>query len=150
MLGGELKRALLAQLAKYPNVDATKIALEMSADILFENMEEFGKELAEIKDLGFKIALCEVGSEFCPLLRLNEIPYDIVFLDGYVPNSIEQDGREQEMQALMNIITTRPVKIYGSCVSQEQIPLLEKLGADGYTIAQDEDLEEKDWFVGVK
>ena len=150
LLGGELKRALLAQLAKYPNVDATKIALEMSADILFENMEEFGKELAEIKDLGFKIALCEVGSEFCPLLRLNEIPYDIVFLDGYVPNSIEQDGREQEMQAVMNIITTRPVKIYGSCVSQEQIPLLEKLGADGYTIAQDEDLEEKDWFVGVK
>lgn len=150
LLGGELKRALLAQLAKYPTVDATKIALEMSADILFENMEEFGKELAEIKDLGFKIALCEVGSEFCPLLRLKEIPYDIVFLDGYVPNSIEQDGREQEMQALMNIITTRPVKIYGSCVSQEQIPLLEKLGADGYTIAQDEDLEEKDWFVGVK
>lgn len=150
LLGGELKRALLAEMMKKPNVDTTKIVLEMSADILFENLEEFCKEIAEIKELGFKIALCEVGSEFCPILRLNEIPYDIVFLDGYVPNSIENDGREQEMQALMNIITTRPVKIYGSCVTQEQIHLLEKLGADGYTVAKDEDLEEKDWFVGEK
>lgn len=150
LLGGELKNMLLAELVKHPNVDTTKIVLEMSADILFENMEEFGKELASIKELGFKIALCEVGSEFCPVLRLNEIPYDIVFLDGYVPNSIETYGREQEMQALMNIITTHPVKIYGSCVTAEQIPLLEKLGTDGYTVTEDEDLEEKDWYVGAK
>ena len=150
LLGGELKRMLLAELAKHPNVDTTKIVLEMSADILFENIEEFGKEMSEIKELGFKIALCEVGSEFCPILRLNELPYDIVFLDGYVPNSIEINGREQEMQALMSIISTRPVKIYGSCITQEQIPLLEKLGADGYTVAEDETLEEKEWFVGKK
>ena len=150
LLGGELKRMLLTEMSKHPNVDTTKITLEMSADILFENMAEFGKEIMEIKDLGFKIALCEVGSEFCPVLRLNEIPYDIVFLDGYVPNSIETDGREQEMQALMNIITTHPVKIYGSCVTKEQIPLIEKLGADGYTESEDEELEEKDWFVGAK
>lgn len=150
LLGGELKQMLLAEMEKHPNVDTTKIALEMSADILFENIEVFGKELAEIKELGFKIALCEVGSEFCPILRLNELPYDIVFLDGYVPNSIETNGREQEMQALMTIIATRPVKIYGSCITQEQIPLVQKLGADGYTEAEDEELEEKDWYVGKK
>ena len=150
LLGGELRRMLMAELTKHPNVDASKIVLEMSADILFENMEEFGKEIAALKDVGFKIALCEVGSEFCPVLRLNEIPYDIVFLDGYVPNTLETDGREQEMQALMSIITTRPTRVYASCVTQEQIPLLIKLGTDGYTMAEDEELEEKEWFVGKK
>lgn len=150
LLGGELSRMLLEEMRKHPSVDTTKIALEMSADILFENMPEFRKEILAVKELGFKIALCEVGSEFCPLLRLNEIPYDIVFLDGYVPNSIEANGREQEMMAVMNMITTHPVKVYGSCVTKEQIPILEKLGADGYTFAQDEDLEEKEWHVGAK
>lgn len=149
LLGGELARMLADEMRKHPNVDVTKICLEMSADILFENLDEFKKELAKLKETGFKIALCEVGSEFCPLLRLNEIPYDIVFLDGYVPKSIEEDGREQEMVALMNIIATHPVKVYGSCVTNEQIPILEKIGADGYTFAKDEELEEKEWHVGA-
>jgi hypothetical protein len=52
--------------------------------------------------------------------------------------------------ALMSIISTRPVKIYGSCVTPEQIPLLEKIGADGYTFAKDEALAEKEWYVGSK
>ena len=150
LLGGELRQMLMTEMAKHPNVDTSKIVLEMSADILFENMEEFGREITALKDLGFKIALCEVGSEFCPILRLNEIPYDIVFLDGYVPSSIEANGREQEMKALMTIISARPAKIYGSCVTKEQMPLLEKLGTDGYTVADDEELEEKEWFVGKK
>ena len=125
-------------------------ALELTGGKAPENLEECKKELSVIKTMGFKIALCEVGSEFCPLLRLNEIPYDIVFLDGYVPKSMEDDGREQEIMALMSIISTRPVKIYGSCVTPEQIPLLEKIGADGYTFAKDEALAEKEWYVGSK
>ena len=150
LLSGELTAMLTEAMAKHPKVDTTKICLEMSADLLFENLEECKKELSVIKTLGFKIALCEVGSEFCPLLRLNEIPYDIVFLDGYVPKSMEDDGREQEIMALMSIISTHPVKIYGSCVTPEQIPLLEKIGADGYTFAKDEARGEKEWYVGSK
>ena len=150
LLNGELGRMLMTELTKHPNVDATKICLEMSADILFENLIDYKRELNAIKQMGFKIALCEVGGEFCPLLRLNEIPYDIVFLDGYVPYSVEEEGREQEIMGLMNIIATHPVKIYGSCVTPEQISILEKIGADGYTFSKDEDLEEKEWHVGSK
>ena len=149
LLGGELMRMLTEQMKKYPFVDTSKICLEMSADILFENLPEYKKEIDNLRNLGFKIALCEVGSEFCPLLRLNEIPYDIVFLDEYAQKSL-QDDREQEIQGLMNIITARITRVYGSCVSEEQIPYLEKIGADGYTFAEDEDLEEKEWHVGAK
>ena len=145
---GQLLTVLTDYLRKYP-VDPTKIYLEMSADILFEHLPEYKKELNAIKQLGFKIALCEVGSEFCPLLRLNELPYDIVFLDDYAVKSVEEE-REQEIMGVMNIISTHPVKIYGSCVTPEQIPLLEKIGADGYTIANDEALGEKEWYVGNK
>ena len=150
LLDGELMRMLTEEMRKHPTVDTTKICLEMSADILFENLGEYVKAINAVKQLGFKIALCEVGSEFCPLLRLNEIPYDIVFLDGFVPKSIEDDGREQEIISVMNIIATHPVKIYGSCVTHEQISILEKIGADGYTFSRDGELEEKEWRVGTK
>ena len=150
LLDGELARMLTEEMRKHPLVDTTKICLEMSADILFEDLPNYKKELETIKRMGFKVALCEVGSEFCPLLRLNEIPYDIVFLDGYVPKSVEEDGREQEIMGLMSIITTHPVKIYGSCVTQDQIPILEKIGADGYTFLKDDELAEKEWYVGKK
>ena len=147
---GELVAMLQEELRKYPHVETDKICLEMSADILFENLTEYKKQLEIIKQMGFKIALCEVGSEFCPLLRLNEIPYDIVFMDNYLSNRLDSGERDQEVAGALNIIATRPVKIYGSCVTAEQIPLLEKIGADGYTVLFDEDLEEREWRVCAK
>ena len=146
LLNGELAKMLTAESRKYPQVDVTKICLEFSADILFEDLTTYKREIEILKQMGYKIALCEVGSEFCPLMRLSEIPYDIVFLDGYAVQTAEAD-KAQEIQGLMNIISTRPAKIYGSCVETEQIPLLETMGADGYTIAKDPDLEEREWRV---
>lgn len=150
LLNGELFHMLDEFHLKYPAVDTAKICLEMSADILFENLPEYLPAIQAIKQMGYKIALCEVGSEFCPILRLNEIPYDIVFLDNYVPNALLYGDREQEMLGLLNIISTHPVKIYGSCVEPEHLPLLEKIGVDGYTYLKDEDLQEQDWYIAAK
>jgi EAL domain-containing protein (putative c-di-GMP-specific phosphodiesterase class I) len=148
IIDGQLTQALIDNFAKFPSVDPAMICIELSADILFEYLNKYNNELKKLKQLGVKIALCEVAQEFCPLLRLNEIEYDYVFLDGYFTRSLDKQEKESQINGIMSIINTRPCKIYGSCVEDEYISLLEKVGADGYTLKTDAKLVEKEWRVG--
>ena len=148
LLNGALLQMLEGFFQKYPYVDADTICLELSADILFEDIAVYKEELDQVKQLGVKIALCEVAQEFCPLLRLHEVDYDLVFLDGYFTSSLDDENKESEINGVMSIINTRPTKIYASCIAPETVPLLEKIGADGYTFEKDETLENKEWRVG--
>ena len=150
LLDGALFQTFSEFFRQYPFVEPEKICLEISADILFEDIKTYKKEIDDLKQLGIKVALCEVAQEFCPLLRLNEINYDVVFLDGYFTASLEDETRENEINGVMCIINNRPSKVYGSCVALESIPLLEKIGADGYTLKDDDKLEDKEWRVGGK
>ena len=116
-------------------------------DILFEDITEYKKQIENIKQLGVKIALCEVGEEFCPFYRISEVKADVVFLDNYTLTCLNDESKEAQVFGAMNIITARPIKVYGSCVKQEDLPLLEKLGADGYTLKEDGTLVEDEWRV---
>jgi EAL domain-containing protein (putative c-di-GMP-specific phosphodiesterase class I) len=133
---------------KFPDVEPEKICIELSADILFENIDRYKIELEKLKKLGVKIALCEVAQEFCPLLRLNGIEYDYIFLDGYFTRLLDNEEKQGQISGVMGIIESRHCKIYGSCVEDEYISLLEKVGADGYTKTADAKLVHKEWRVG--
>lgn len=145
---GVLYQLISDYLAKYPTVDATKICLEFSADILFENLEQYKIELNKIRQLGIKVALCEVAQEFCPLFRLNAIDYEYVFLDGYFTESLKDESKQCFVNGALEIINARLCKTYGSCVSEDVIELLEGVGADGYTLMSDTELCDKQWRVG--
>ena len=148
LIDGQLTQTLTQNFEKYSNVDPSMICIELSADILFENIDNYKYELQKLKQLGVKIALCEVAQEFCPLLRLNEIEYDYVFLDGYFTRLLGREESESQINGVMCVINTRPCRIYGSCVEEEYIPLLEKVGADGYTLKTDAKLVDKKWRIG--
>jgi EAL domain-containing protein (putative c-di-GMP-specific phosphodiesterase class I) len=148
IIDGQLTQALIDNFEKFPSVDPTMICIELSADILFEDIDKYKIELEKIKQLGVKIALCEVAQEFCPLLRLNGIEYDYIFLDGYFTRLLDNEEKQGQISGVMGIIESRPCKIYGSCVEDEYISLLEKVGADGYTKIADAKLVDKEWRVG--
>lgn len=148
LLGGALYQTLSDFFAKYPLVQPEKFCLELSADILYENIEEYVKELQKLQTLGVQIALCEVAQEFCPLLRLSALPANVVFLDGYFTQSLQNEEKQAETSAVFNLITSHSGLVFGSCVEQSSIPLLEKLGADGYTLATDPTLQDKIWRLG--
>ena len=148
LLNGELFKTLELFFKNNPLVEPESICLEISADILFEVIVAYKKEILRLKQLGVKIALCEVASEFCPLLRLNEIDYDVVFLDQYFVDSIIDESYESQANAIINVIGSRPVKIYGSCIESNDLPYLEKFGVDGYTLKADAELQNKEWRVG--
>lgn len=144
---GQMYDVLNEYLKKYPKVDPKKICIELSADLLFEDLTEYKAQLERIKQLGIKVALCEVGEEFCPFYRLNEIDYDVVFLDSYTLHSFSDESKENQVMGAMSMITAKPVKVFGSSIDKEDLPLLERLGVDGYTLKEDDELIEKDWRV---
>ena len=148
LLNGELTQVLENNFMQFPEVDPQKICIELSADILFENIDKYKIELEKIKQLGVKIALSEVAQEFCPILRLNGIEYDYIFLDGYFTRLLDNEEKQGQISGVMGIIESRPCKIYGSCVEDEYISLLEKVGADGYTKTADAKLVDKEWRIG--
>ena len=83
------------------------------------------------------------------MVRTDDKDYDWV-LDKYFIDSLTEENGEAKASAVMNIIDSRPSKIYGSCIEKVSIPLLEKVGADGYSLATDEELQNKQWRVGGK
>ena len=147
LLDGQLYGVLTEYFKKHPNVEPEKICLELSADILFEDITEYKKQIEIIKQLGVKIALCEVGDEFCPFYRISEINADVVFLDGYTISCLNDEKKELQVLGAMNIITACPIQVYCSCVKQEDLPLIERLGVDGYTLKEDDALVEDVWRV---
>lgn len=150
LLDGELNQMLGKYLSTYPHVNPEDICLELSADILFEDLVSYKAELKKIKERGFKVALCEVGEEYCPLLRLKEIEYDVVFLDGYIIKSNQNGERANETAGVIEIIKARPTKIYASSIHPLDITVCENMGIDGYSLSEDDALEEKVWRIGDK
>ena len=45
--------------------------------------------------MGVRIAICEVGDEFCPVFRLAELPFDYAFVDDYATNSLDREDCER-------------------------------------------------------
>ena len=148
---GEFRNVLYETLLKYPQVEKEKICIELSADLLFEDLDEYKGELKALRELGVKIALCEVGEEFCPMLRLNEIEFDVAFLDQYVNEQQSKAHGEDIIKSLVDFIHLRPIKVYaGNVTNEEESQLLEKLGCDGYAMKEDSELEHKEWRLGGK
>ena len=145
----ELYSTLIENFEKFPLVERDKICIELSADLLFEDLEFYAKAIRDIRQLGVKVALCEVGEEFCPLLRLVGLEFDYAFLDKYVATQLELDGGDVAVAGLMSIVSIRPVRIYAFGLnSEEEIKRFESIGCDGYTAVGDPEVFLKNWRMG--
>ena len=88
---GELVDILLKALALYPEAYAGRVCIELSCDVLFEDLEEVKAAMDQIRSMGFKTAISEIGDTFCPVFRVAELPLDYVFLDPSVITRLTAD-----------------------------------------------------------
>ncbi len=126
----------------------TYICLEISADVLFEDIESVKQRLKELKDLNVKIAFYDLGDEFCPILRLKELPFDLAFADRYALCSL---GDESEAaRALAEQVHLYGAKLYAPLIEQDKISAVRLAGYDGYSFElndeRPEDGEEADAY----
>ena len=131
---GELAAMIVEAMAMYPEVSPDKVCIELSADILYEDLEMARSGINQLRELGLKIALCEVGDEFCPVFRLSELPFDYAFMDKYSTASLDRDDCERVAGSLVGYLHHLNVKVIAPGLdSEEKIAGAKQIGCDGYT-----------------
>ena len=142
-----LAGAIFKELSAHPGVSASNLMVEVSADILYEELEPLQQELERVRNMGVRVAIWELGDPFCPLLRLRELSYDYLILDSWAVNLLAYEHTE-DFESLCRFLHTREkTRIIAPGISDVSLlESAEKLGCDGYTLTPEADLppEEED------
>ena len=130
----ELEEMLREVVEQYPDVPLAKICIELSADILYEDLKAASQMINDLRPLGVKIAICEVGDEFCPIFRLSELNFDYAFLDVYVTDSLDGNDAARIAGSIVNFLHHLSVKVVAPYLdSEEKIEGAKSVSVDGYT-----------------
>lgn len=131
---GTLSTVLFEELSGDSGVSASQIFVEISADLLFEDLDTLLPELGRVSDLGVGIVLTEVGDEYAPLLRLGKVPFKWAFLDSY-PLSTVNTSEESVLEGLCSFLHVKNCKIIAADLENDLLLRnLEPLGCDGYSL----------------
>lgn len=77
------------------NFDKSKLIIEITEDAIEKNLETAKKNVYACKDMGFKIALDDLGSGYTSLSNLCDYPIDIVKIDrGILLKTDKKNGKE--------------------------------------------------------
>ena len=57
----ELASMIVDMLSLYPEVPVGRVCIELSADILYEDLTAASEKINELREIGVKVAICEVG-----------------------------------------------------------------------------------------
>ena len=96
LLSGKLAYLLFEGFARHPEAAASRLCIECSSDILFEDFELVQQQWQALRKMGVKLAISEVGEDFCPLTRLAALRPDYVFADAAKLSLLEQEGSSLE------------------------------------------------------
>ncbi len=131
---GFLANLLIDCFTLFPKVSPELICIELSADILYENVEDAKERIEELRSLGVKVAICEVGDEFCPVFRLADIRFDYAFLDSFATASLERADAERVCGSLVRYIHYLDVKVIAPELDSEAaVESARAVGCDGFT-----------------
>lgn len=130
---GELTDVLVKSLALYPEAYASRICIDLPSDILYDDLDAVKEALHQVRSLGFKIAISEVGDSFCPAFRLAEIPLDYVFLDKSAITRLTADNDgERIVGGFISYLKSLGALVFAPEVYEEDVTLaLRRAGCDG-------------------
>ncbi len=132
---GELSEMLMEAFAVFPEVEPKKICIELSADILYEDIAEAKKYIQDLREMGLRIAICEVGDEYCPVFRLAEFSFDYAFADRFTTESLEREDFERVAGSLVKFLQLLNVKVLAPALSgKSTVEAAKNVGFDGYGI----------------
>ncbi len=134
LFDGALASMLVDIQSLYYEVPPRKVCIELSADILYEDLAVAKEKIDELKDLGYRVAISEVGDQFCPVFRLSELNFDYAFMDEYSVKSLDDDSAQRIAGSLVDYLHHLNAKvIVPGLDTQQRIEAAKHIGADGYT-----------------
>ncbi len=150
LINGSVVDWMYAAFAHYPNVSPSRVCVEVSADILYEDVAAARKQLDDLRAIGVKVAIFEAGDEFCPVFRLTELNFDYAFADAYTANKLESEETEQSAASLPRFLHLSGISVFlPHLEGEEQIARAKAAEFDGYgssvallTLEREEDDED--------
>lgn len=121
LLSHDFSAKVLQVLAR-ANVDARRVALEVTETMLMVNDNEtVQKVLTELSDAGVTIALDDFGTGFSSLSHLRDFPIDIVKIDGSFVQSICSSHQSRLIvQALIAMADNLKIKVVAEGIEREE------------------------------
>ena len=71
----------LSEIAQRYAFDRSKLQIEITEDVVEQNRDVAMSNIIKVKDLGFRIALDDIGAGYTSLINLCEYPLDVVKID---------------------------------------------------------------------
>lgn len=144
LFDGELAPLLVEMLSLYPEIVPASICVELSADILYEDLGRAAEKIDELRTIGVKVGIFEVGDQFCPVFRLAEIEFDYAFMDAYSTGSLDDESADRVARSLVKYLHHLDAKVIAPFLDSEaKIIGAKAVLASGYTGTVKENISEE-------
>ena len=142
---GELVELLVKALSLYPEAYASRVCIDLSADILYEDLDEVRAALKQIRSMGFKLAISEVGDMFCPAFRLAELPFDYIFLDSSaIARLTADDDGERVVGGFISYLKELGALVFApESYDDDVVAALRRAGCDGCIGSMDDGAQDE-------
>ena len=100
--------------------DRSKLIMEITEDSIEKNLDVARNNIIKAKELGFHIALDDIGSGYTSLINLCEYPIDIVKLDREVLLLSEKESGKKLFLGIVSLIHNLNLKVVCEGVETEE------------------------------
>ena len=123
--------AKIKEIADKYDFDRSKLILEITEDSIEKNMEIARNNVIKAKELGFGIALDDIGSGYTSLLSLCDYPIDIVKIDRAVILHADGESGRKLLLGIISLIRSLNMKsVCEGVETEEQNALLSESECD--------------------
>ncbi len=103
----------VAEILMQTQIDPSSLVIEITESVMMEDMELSIQRLAELKELGIKLAVDDFGTGYSSLNYIRRFPVDILKVDKSFVDGVNEGGEESALTAaiieLAGILKLRPV-----------------------------------------
>ena len=112
--------AKIKDIADKYEFDRNNLIIEITEDSIEKNMDVAKSNIIKMKELGFRIALDDIGSGYTSLISLYEYPIDIVKLDREVLLLSEKESGKKLFLGIISLIQNLNLKVVCEGIETEE------------------------------
>ena len=112
--------AKIKDIAERYEFDRSKLIMEITEDAIEKNLNVARDNIIKAKELGFRIALDDIGSGYTSLISLGEYPIDIVKIDREVLLLSEKESGKKLFLGIISLIHNLNLKVVCEGVETEE------------------------------
>lgn len=112
--------AKIKDIAERYEFDRSRLIMEITEDAIEKNLDVARDNIIKAKELGFRIALDDIGSGYTSLISLGEYPIDIVKIDREVLLLSEKESGKKLFWGIISLMHNLNLKVVCEGVETEE------------------------------